>query len=69
MAEQDKARRHEPDRPAGPSRALTPSLPSKSKQIGARRPAGADDYLAARRRSGPSAQLTPRLSGGPGSRR
>ena len=36
------------------SRALTPSLTSKSWEIGMKRPAEPDDFLAPRRRSGPS---------------
>jgi hypothetical protein len=31
----DKPRRHEVDKPAGPFRGLTPSLSSRSRQIGA----------------------------------
>jgi hypothetical protein len=65
----DQPNRTMPPRPVGPSRSLTPSLPSKSRQIGARRPAAPDDFLAPRRRSGPSAQLTPRLPLSEGHRR
>jgi hypothetical protein len=56
-------------RPMGVSKALTPSLTSKSRQIGARRPAGADDFLAPQRRSGPSGQLSPKLPLSEGHRR
>jgi hypothetical protein len=69
MAEDRTPRRHEPDQVAGPSRALTPSLTSKSWEIGARRPAAPDDFLAPQRRSGPSGQLSPKLPLSEGHRR
>jgi hypothetical protein len=63
MAEQDKARRHEPDRAAAASRALSPVIRSRSDQIGARRAVGVQGagVVAPSPPNGPDGSLTPRI--------